>query len=82
HFISFMSLCSMIGIALGVMVLITVLSVMNGFDYEIRHRIFGMARHITISNYVGNLGNWQVLEKRVDQVPGVVASAPFVMSQG
>ncbi len=82
NFISFMSFSSMIGIALGVMVLITVLSVMNGYDYEIRHRIFGMARQITISSYAGNLNGWQPLEKNVDQMPEVVSSAPFVQNQG
>jgi lipoprotein-releasing system permease protein len=82
HFISFMSFSSMIGIALGVMVLITVLSVMSGFDEEIRTRIFSMARQITVSNLTGNLSNWQSLEKKVNQYPGVIASAPFVMSQG
>jgi lipoprotein-releasing system permease protein len=82
HFISFMSFSSMIGIALGVMVLITVLSVMNGYDYEIRHRILGMARQITISSYAGNLTQWQQLQQRVEKNPDVVANAPFVMNQG
>lgn len=82
HFVSFMSFSSMIGIALGVMVLITVLSVMNGFDAEIRHRIFGMARQITVSAYSGNVQNWQSLQQELDHQPGVVATAPFVGNQG
>ena len=49
HFISFISLSSMLGIALGVTALITVLSVMNGFEKELRERILGMASHATIS---------------------------------
>ncbi|TAM33338.1 MAG: lipoprotein-releasing system transmembrane subunit LolC, partial [Nevskiaceae bacterium] len=49
HFISFISLASMLGIAIGVMALITVLSVMNGFERELRTRILGMASHATIS---------------------------------
>ena len=82
HFVSFMSFSSMIGIALGVAVLITVLSVMNGFDEEIRHRIFGMARQITVSAYGGNLDHWQPLDQEIKQQAGVVATAPFVSSQG
>ncbi len=81
HFISFISLTSMIGIALGVAVLITVLSVMNGFDQEIRSRIFGMANHITISTLNGRLRHWQTVADQVNY-PGVVASAPFVSGQG
>ena len=50
HFVSFISLSSMLGISLGVMVLITVLSVMNGFDEEIHRRFFGMAPEITITD--------------------------------
>lgn len=82
HFVSFMSFSSMIGIALGVAVLITVLSVMNGFDEEIRHRIFGMARQITVNAYGGTLNNWQPLNQEISQLPGVVATAPFVSAQG
>ena len=82
HFVSFMSFSSMIGIALGVMVLITVLSVMNGFDYEIRHRVLGMAKQITVSSYTGNLAAWQAVQQQVRVMPDVLASAPFVVSQG
>lgn len=82
HFISFMSFSSMIGIALGVAVLITVLSVMNGFDEEIHHRIFGMARQITVSSYNGNMNAWQTVDKELLSQPGVVATAPFVGNQG
>jgi lipoprotein-releasing system permease protein len=53
HFISFISLMSMLGIALGIIVLITVLSVMNGFDREIKSRVFGMVPPITVSSTVG-----------------------------
>ena len=49
HFISFISLVSMAGIALGVMALITVISVMNGFEQELRSRILGMVAHVTVS---------------------------------
>lgn len=82
HFISFISLTSMVGIALGVTVLITVLSVMNGFDQEIRNRIFGMANHVTISTINGSLPQWQRLNDAVVHERYVVAAAPFVSGQG
>jgi lipoprotein-releasing system permease protein len=63
HFISFISLSSMIGIALGVTVLITVLSVMNGFGEELRARILGVVSHITISGERGQLANWEEVAK-------------------
>lgn len=82
HFISFISLSSMLGIALGVAVLITVLSVMNGFDQEIRSRIFGMANQVTVSTMPPKLTQWQDLSNKIVQHPGVVAAAPFVSGQG
>ncbi|MDQ8039379.1 MAG: lipoprotein-releasing ABC transporter permease subunit [Rickettsiella sp.] len=83
HFISFISLTSMIGIALGVMVLITVLSVMNGFDEEIRSRIFSMATQVAISSNNGQtLSNTKSLTQTVLKQPHVIAVAPFVMGQG
>ena len=59
HFISFIALASMIGIALGVTVLITVLSVMNGFERELQDRILGMAPHVIITGEGGRLEKWQ-----------------------
>jgi len=82
HFVSFISLSSMLGIGLGVMVLITVLSVMNGFDEEIHKRFFGMAPEITVSSSDGKLSNWQALEESLATFPGVKAVAPFVGGQG
>tara|TARA_B110000879_G_C11114497_1_gene488891 strand:- start:132 stop:1376 length:1245 start_codon:yes stop_codon:yes gene_type:complete len=82
HFVSFISLVSMMGIALGVMVLITVLSVMNGFDHEIHNKFFGMAPEITVMDYSGKLANWPMLEKKINQEKQVVASAPYVSGQG
>jgi lipoprotein-releasing system permease protein len=81
HFISFISLTSMLGIALGVMVLITVLSVMNGFDDEIKSRIFGMAPHITIHHTNDAIPAWRPLLADVKRTSGVVAAAPFVSGQ-
>lgn len=81
HFVSFISLASMFGIALGITVLITVLSVMNGFDNEIHNRIFSMARQVTIRNFVAG-SDWQKIKKEVDKHQDVIASAPFVDGQG
>lgn len=82
HFVSFISLSSMLGIGMGVMVLITVLSVMNGFDEEIHKRFFGMAPEITVSGSDGKISNWRELEKRLKTTPGVKAIAPYVGGQG
>lgn len=82
HFISFISLTSMIGIALGVAALIVVLSVMNGFQSELRTRILGVASHIEITGANNQLSNWQTLEKQVKADKQVIASAPYVMAQG
>ncbi len=78
HFISFISLTSMLGIALGVMALITVLSVMNGFDREIKKRVFSMVPPITVSSLSGYLAEWGNLQKTLQGIPGVVNTAPFV----
>lgn len=82
HFVSFISLSSMLGIGLGVMVLITVLSVMNGFDTEIHKRFFGMAPEITVSGRDGKIHDWQKLENELKSTPEVVAIAPYVGGQG
>lgn len=72
----------MLGIGLGVMVLITVLSVMNGFDEEIHKRFFGMAPEITISGYDGKINNWNELENELKNFPGIQGIAPYVGVQG
>ncbi|MNF47893.1 Lipoprotein-releasing system transmembrane protein LolE [compost metagenome] len=81
HFISFISLTSMVGLALGVLVMILVLSVMNGFDRELRTRILGMVPHATISSYQP-IDDWQALASQVAKHPEVVAVAPFSQLQG
>lgn len=82
HFISFIAIASMIGIALGVMVLITVLSVMNGFDEQIQARVFSLAPQITFSTDSNLLPNWQGLATIVTKQKGVIATAPYVYGQG
>src|SRR5688500_6217450 len=82
RFISFISLISMAGIALGVMVLIVVLSVMNGFQTEVRTRILGVASHLQITGAGGALADWASVARVAEQHPRVVAAAPFVQAQG
>ncbi len=81
HFISFISLSSMLGIALGVTALITVLSVMNGFEKELRARILGMTSHATISGLDGTLSDWHALAAVAMRNPDVIGVAPFVEAQ-
>ncbi len=82
HFISFISLISMLGIALGVAALIIVLSVMNGFQKEIRARILGVTPHLQVANDSGAMGNWEPLLRIVTTHPEVAAAAPYVSGQG
>ncbi len=83
HFISFISLISMAGIALGVTALITVLSVMNGFEKELRTRILGMASHVSVSGFAAPLSNWQdVLEEGQQLDKHVLAAAPYIQGEG
>lgn len=81
HFISFISVTSMLGIALGVTALITVLSVMNGFETELRDRILGMASHATITTLDGSLKDWQSVADMIENQPHVLASAPYVSGE-
>ncbi len=82
NFISFISLVSMLGLMLGVAALIVVLSVMNGFDRELKERILGMVPHGTISDYGTPLENWQAVAEKVNQQPGVIGTAPYIQAQG
>jgi len=78
HFISFISLISMAGIALGVATLITVLSVMNGFERELRVRILGMVSHATIQGFEGTVPDWLMVVDRARTNPNVMGAAPYV----
>src|SRR5688572_14143627 len=82
HFISFISMVSMLGIAVGVMALIVVLSVMNGFERELRARILGMASHATVSALEGGLQDWAVVAERAAKNPEIEAVAPYVHGEG
>ncbi|MCD6061345.1 MAG: Lipoprotein releasing system, transrane protein LolC/E family [Moraxellaceae bacterium] len=81
HFISFISLTSIIGLMLGVAVLITVLSVMNGFDRELKNRILGMVPQATLNAY-DPFRDWQRVVDYARREPGVEAAAPFNQLQG
>ena len=81
HFISFISMTSMLGIALGVTALITVLSVMNGFEKELRDRILGMASHATVTTYTGKLPDWQGMQQALTDNERIIAMAPYVRGE-
>jgi lipoprotein-releasing system permease protein len=81
HFISFISVISMLSIALGVAALIVVLSVMNGFQKELRAHILGVVSHVQITGPGGQLADWRSLAGQASRNPQVVAAAPFVNAQ-
>ncbi|TMI35539.1 MAG: lipoprotein-releasing system transmembrane subunit LolC, partial [Betaproteobacteria bacterium] len=81
RFIGINSLVSMIGIFVGVWALIVVLSVMNGFQKEVRTRILGVASHVQISSIDNRLRDWRSVAALAAQHPRVRATAPFVQAQ-
>ena len=82
RFIAFISRVSMLGIALGVAALIVLLSVVNGFQVEVRDRMLGLVPHITLVLRDGVFSNWQEAAQAVQQNPAVVAAAPAVLAEG
>jgi lipoprotein-releasing system permease protein len=81
RFLSFIAGVGMAGIALSVGVLIVVLSVMNGFESELKHRILSMTPHATLSGLEGALDDWPALAERLRSRPGITAVAPYVENQ-
>ncbi|MDD2768739.1 MAG: lipoprotein-releasing ABC transporter permease subunit [Methylococcus sp.] len=81
RFISFITLTSVLGIALGVTALITVLSVMNGFEAELRERILGMTSHASISGPGGSLNDWATLEPALREDARILGWAPYIEGQ-
>ena len=81
HIISFISMSSMIGVALGGMALITVISVMNGFEKELKDRILGMASHAVIEELNG-LKDWQLVINNIKDHPEIVGAAPYFHAEG
>jgi lipoprotein-releasing system permease protein len=80
-FVSFVAVISVCGLMLGVATLIVVLSVMNGFERELRSRILAVTAHATLSGLSGSLGDWRELQQRVRRQSGVLAAVPYVESQ-
>ncbi|MFW5970420.1 MAG: lipoprotein-releasing ABC transporter permease subunit [Halofilum sp. (in: g-proteobacteria)] len=81
HFISFISFTSIIGILIGVTALITVLSVMNGFEKELRERILGVASHATVSAFDESVGDWEAVAEQVSGHDEVIGTAPYIEGQ-
>jgi len=80
-FVSFVALMSVCGLMLGVATLIVVLSVMNGFERELRSRILAVTSHATIAGLNGTLPDWQTVQDAVRRQPGVEAAVPYIESQ-
>jgi lipoprotein-releasing system permease protein len=80
-FISFIALVSMSGIALGVAALIVVLSVMNGFQKEVRDRMLSVLAHVEIFSPTGSMPNWQLTAQEARQNKEVIGAAPYVDAQ-
>ena len=81
RFLSFISLISMVGVAIGVAVLIVVLSVMNGFEHELRSRILSLTSHATVTAFGEGLADWEELRAVALENPRVTAAAPFVEAE-
>jgi len=81
-FLSLIAGIAILGLALGVAVLIVVLSVMNGFEEELRTRILSLTAHATISGLEGRIEDWQPKLEQLEHFPGVVAVAPYIEEQG
>ena len=81
-FVSFISWISMLGICVGVLALITIISVMNGLERETRTRLLSLTSHATLAAPPERLRDWQTLAGRVGREPGVVGVAPYLDLQG
>jgi lipoprotein-releasing system permease protein len=80
-FLSFITLVSVFGLAIGVAVLIVVLSVMNGFERELKTRILSVTSHATLMGLDGSLKDWRDDQARALKMPGVLAAAPYIEAQ-
>ncbi len=81
-FVSFISMLSMLGIALGVAALIVVMSVMNGFQKEVRARMLSVISHIEAIGVTGSMPNWPATLDAIKKNPEVIGAAPYVSGQG
>jgi lipoprotein-releasing system permease protein len=82
RFVSFITLISLLGIALGVAALIVILSVMNGFEGELRNRLLSMSAHGSVTGSAGVTADWRSLLAEVKAEPGIAAAAPLVTMEG
>lgn len=82
RFVSFITLISLAGVALGVAALIVILSVMNGFEGELRSRLLSMSAHGQIASADGRSSDWRSLQRKIEEHPGVAAAAPLVQMEG
>ncbi len=82
RFVSFITLISLVGIALGVAALIVILSVMNGFEGELRNRLLSMSAHGTVTAAAGVTEDWTMLVDEIRAEPGISAAAPLVQMEG
>lgn len=80
-FISLITIISVVGVAVGVMALIVVLAVMNGFQEDLRSRILGITSHIVVGSFNGMMSNYQEMMQTVEREEGVVAATPFIYTQ-
>jgi lipoprotein-releasing system permease protein len=80
-FVSFVALMSVLGLMLGVATLITVLSVMNGFERELRNRILSVTSHGTLSGIEGSITDWRAVQQSAVKQPGVQAAVPYIEEQ-
>ena len=81
-FVSFVALMSVIGMMLGVAVLFVVLSVLNGFEHELRSRMLTVTSHATITGVEGEISDWRRAQADAQREPGVKAVVPFIESRG
>ena len=82
RFVSFISAISILGVAVGVAVLIVVLSVMNGFETELRTRILSLAAHASLEGFGEGVEDWRSAAATVAEVPGVAGTAPYIAGEG
>ena len=80
-FVSFVALISVMGLTLGVATLVVVLSVMNGFERELRTRILSVTGHAMLMGIHGTIDDWPSVQQTVKKEPGVIASAPYIEAQ-
>ena len=80
-FISVITVISVVGVMMGVMALIVVLSVMNGFREDLMSKILGVNSHLVVLSYEGSFSGYEKVSEQVNDVEGIIATTPFILSQ-